>query len=577
MTQILRQRIFSTHLLWILVAIAWLGVGNYSCGLADESLSSTSLWVSSPGWVLALAQEGATSADSKDQQASQAPAAGQPAAAEKAPAQAAQGEAPATAAAAPPPAAPPEARPTAPQIPEGEIYEVRPQSFKIEVSLSGKFHPENTAEIILRPKSTSTFRIKNAVEHGTAVKKGDVLIEFETDRFEEALSDQRRRVESATIALKRAEEELRYAEAVGPLDMLAAQRAKRMADEDWEYFQKVDRPFMEKIAKFSAEVSRWYLEYEQEELRQLQKMYEADELTDETEEIILRRQKHNVQMAEMDVERSDKGLEETMKFTLPRLTESEELAVKRAEHTYRYLETTLPLRVVEAKIALEQAKETLEREKKRLAELEADRALLTIRAPIDGVVYYGEIRRGSWSGTTTSADRLQPGNSADLNKVLMTVVQPRPLSVWAEVPENRVARLRAGLNGSAETPVLPGAYLPARLAEITAAPIRERTFAARVEVDLPAEAGNVAPGTTCQVTFIPYYKQRTVVVPSTAVGSDPLEPARKFVYRLENNRLVRQAVTVGAQEGEKVEILDGIVAGDRILRNYATGEKLAAR
>ena len=469
-----------------------------------------------------------------------------------------------------------EAKPTPapPQIPAGELHEVRAELFKIEVTLSGKFHPEQAAEIILQPKNWTTFRVKKAVEHGSTVKKGDVLIEFERERYEEALVDQRRRVESATIALKRAEEELRFAQSVNPLDLQLARRNKQMIDEDWDYYQKVDRPFAEKYAKFLAEIAKWYLEYEQEELRQLEKMYQADELTDETEEIILRRQRNRVRMAEMDLELAEKRFGETMKFTIPRRTESQELSHKRAEHTLRYLEATFPLTVRDAEVSFEQAKVTLEREQKRLKELEADGELLEIRSPMDGVVYYGRIQRGSWSAPTTASERLVPGTTADTNKVLLTIIQPRPLCVWADVPENRVARLRVGLAGTAQTPVLPGAYLPAKVVELSPIPVREGNFAARIEVQIPEEASTVVPGGSCELRFVPYFKQRTLVVPASAVGTDELDPTKKFVFRLDTGgRVVRQPVTLGERSGDRVEILDGLVAGDRILRNYSAGER----
>ncbi len=500
-----------------------------------------------------------------EQKPAEAPSAPQPAPAAQPPASA---QPPAE---SQPPAAPP--KPSgAIQIPQSEIYEVRAELFKLEVSLSGKFHPAHAAEIVLRPKTWSTFRVVRAVEHGTPVKKDDVLIEFDSARMAEALAEQQRKVQLAAVSLKRVEEELRFFEATVPLDLAAAREAKRNADEDWEYFTNVDRPHMEKRAHFSAEIARWYLEYAQEELRQLEKMYQADDLTDETEEIILRRQRNNVRLAEMDVEESQKRLNELLKFTLPRTTQSRERAFQRSEPAWRYAEATLPLAITTAKVNLEEARAAYEREQKRLQELEADRELMVIRAPIDGIVYYGRITRGSWSPGTVS-DQFMPGTSVDANKVLMTVVQLRPLLAWVEVPENRVARVRAGLTGTAELPTLPGAYLPAKVLEVVSVPIREGTYAAKVQVEVPEEAFLVGPGATCQIRFLPYVKQRTLVVPATAIGSDELDPAKKYVWRLDAGRLVRQPVTLGERSNDRVEILDGIVAGDKILRNYTAADR----
>lgn len=565
----LREGLKSCVLVFVLGAAlsGWSGPGFEAWALADVSLAAQE--AEQP-------QQAQPAAPATEEPAAQQPA-GEAKPAESQPATPPPQAQPAAPAQPSPPQQRAPAQPTV-QIPQAEIYEVRAELFKIEITLSGKFHPEQATEIILRPKSWSTFRVVQAVDHGARVKKGDVLVEFESDRLLDAIADQRRRIELAATNLKRAEEELRLLEATVPLDLALAQRAKRMADEDWEYFVHVDKPFMEKSARFSAEVARWFLEYEQEELRQLEKMYKADELTDETEEIILRRQQNRVRMAQMDLEEADKRLNETLKFSLPRMTESRELSHQRAEYTFRYNEATIPLSLVTAKLNVEEARSTLEREQRRLAELEADKELLVIRSPIDGIVYYGRIVRGSWSTGLSGLERYMPGSTVDTNKVIMTVVQPRPLSVWAEIPENRVGRLRVGLTGTAELPVLPGAYLPAKLADLVLVPVKEGTFAARIEVQIPEDAPAVVPGGSCQVRFVPYLKQRTLVVPASAVGSDELDPSRKYVWRLDpSGKLVRQPVTLGERSNDRVEILDGIVAGDRILRNYSAADRLVPR
>lgn len=532
-----------------------------------------------PSWVAVLPglQEGAQAAEVPAAQSEAPPPAEAPPPEQKPAETPAQPTPPAQPPAGPPPATPSSAparpAPTV-QIPQTEIYEVRAELFKLEVTLSGKFHPEQAAEIILRPKNWTTFRVAQAVEHGARVKKGDVLLAFEADRFNDALADQRRRVELAAVSLKRAEEELRLLEATVPLDLAAARQARENAVEDWEYYTRVDRPFLEKSAQFSAQVAQWYLEYEQEELRQLEKMYQADELTDETEEIILRRQRNRVRSAEMTAEEAQKRLEEILKFTLPRATQSRERSFLRSEPLWRYSEATIPLALTSARVNLEEARASYERERRRLEELEADQHLMVIRSPMDGVVYYGRFTRGTWSPGTVS-DQYMPGTSVDTNKVLMTVVQPRPLVAWVEVPENRVARIRPGLTGTAELPTLPGAYLPAKVVDVLPVPVREGNYAAKVEVEIPEEAHVVGPGASCQIRFLPYVKQRTLVVPASAVGTDELDPAKKYVWRLDpSGRLVRQAVTLGERTNDRVEILDGVVAGDKILRNYTAADRL---
>ncbi len=71
------------------------------------------------------------------------------------------------------------------------------------------------------------------------------------------------------------------------------------------------------------------LEYQQEELRQLEKMYKADDITEETEEIVLRRARDNVEQAKFMLEFAQLNHDHALKFDLPRKEEQVNEAAKR--------------------------------------------------------------------------------------------------------------------------------------------------------------------------------------------------------------------------------------------------------
>ena len=77
-----------------------------------------------------------------------------------------------------------------------------------------------------------------------------------------------------------------------------ADRAERHSEEDWNYFVNVDRPVAQRSANFMVKMNEDFLSYEQEELRQLEKMYKADDLAEPTEEIILKCARDNVECGE---------------------------------------------------------------------------------------------------------------------------------------------------------------------------------------------------------------------------------------------------------------------------------------
>jgi hypothetical protein len=74
-----------------------------------------------------------------------------------------------------------------------------------------------------------------------------------------------------------------------------------MSEEDQRYYFDKQRPFDLKVLAFSLQSSKDRLEYAEEELRQLEKMYEADDLVEESEAIVLKRARNSVEAAKMSL------------------------------------------------------------------------------------------------------------------------------------------------------------------------------------------------------------------------------------------------------------------------------------
>ena len=96
--------------------------------------------------------------------------------------------------------------------------------------------------------------------------------------------------------------ELLTVKAVGRLK--TAEVAYNRARDDHKYYVEIERPLQEESTKRSLQSSERYLESATEELNQLLKMYKEDDLTEETEEIILKRQRYAVESAEFRLKSS---------------------------------------------------------------------------------------------------------------------------------------------------------------------------------------------------------------------------------------------------------------------------------
>ena len=84
----------------------------------------------------------------------------------------------------------------------------------------------------------------------------------------------------------------------------------------------------------------------------------------------------------------------------------------------------LPLLMSKHRLEVEKLQVPADQAEEQLKKLVADRDAMIVKAPIDGIVYYGSAVRGKWSAA--SVETLRRGDSILPNEVFMTVVQTRP-------------------------------------------------------------------------------------------------------------------------------------------------------
>ena len=276
------------------------------------------------------------------------------------------------------------------------IVKVEKRPIRIEVTLTGVFEATRVTEVSIRPTAWSfPLTVDRAIGLGTPVRKGDILVEFDHEKIDKAIEDMQ--VENATgdLALKQAEEEIPILEKALPVDLAAALRAKTQADEDLTKFLEIDRAQSERNAQFMVKRSVEFLEYAREELRQLEKMYRSKDLTEETEEIILRRQRFQVESSEFNLKESQLRQDQTLKIDLPRREQRERENVVKLTIELEKARVLLPLNLNQKRIALAKLRHDRAKSVEKLANLRRDRDMFTVHAPSDGLVYYGRCERAT--------------------------------------------------------------------------------------------------------------------------------------------------------------------------------------
>ena len=228
-------------------------------------------------------------------------------------------------------AKPEEKAPAKPEAKKRKTLKIEPKRLKIDLALDGTFVANKTEEVAFRPEAWTDYEIVEVVEHGAKVHKGESLFKFDSEKLDEAIADLELEQRINELAILKSEEEMPRMEKTLKLDSAAAERSNQQAKEDFERYNEIDRPMMEKTAEFMVKYYNFNLNYEKDELEQLEKMYKADDLTEETEEIVLKRQKNSVEFAEFSLENAKLSRDETLKISLPRYDIRIKEALERSE------------------------------------------------------------------------------------------------------------------------------------------------------------------------------------------------------------------------------------------------------
>lgn len=181
------------------------------------------------------------------------------------------------------------------------------------------------------------------------------------------------------------------------------------------------------------------------------------------------------------------------------------------------------------------------------------RADLVVTSPIDGVV----LRRD-----------FEVGEVVGVNDALFWVGSPRPLRLTVDVDEEDIPRVVPGQKVLIKADSFPGRTLEARVGRITPKgdPVN-KTF--RVRVTLPDDTPLLV-GMTTEVNIVTAEKPQALLVPASAVVDGK-------VFVVEEGRTALKPVTIGIRGRNRVEVVEGLSPGDRLVASPPAGLKAGER
>ncbi len=187
---------------------------------------------------------------------------------------------------------------------------------------------------------------------------------------------------------------------------------------------------------------------------------------------------------------------------------------------------------------------------REIAEIErtgAVRKTMTLRAPVGGFVLEKNVLAGQ---------RIMSGDA------MFKVADLRTVWIEGEVFEQDLAAVRAGQTVRIEFQALPGESRVGRISYVYPT-LNPDTRTVRVRVALPNPDLRLKPGMYATIRITGTVRPNAVTVPRSAVLSTG---ERSIVFvREKNGQLTPREVTPGASSDERIEILNGLAAGETVV------------
>ncbi len=449
-----------------------------------------------------------------------------------------------------------------------KAHPVTAGAFEATITLEAVIELQGAAEVQIKPEEWATFTVETAIEHGSLVKEGDLLVKFESEGLDRELEDLKFQVEAGTLAIKLAQIELELLQKSNPLDLEAAERSSQVATEEWEFYQKQGEALARQSTEENLNSVREMVEGTQEELTQLEKMYKADDLTEETEEIILKRARSEVERAEFMLKLSQVQHDRRLEQELPREKRQKEVAKDREALALSKTQVSLPLTLSQKKVELEKLEHGQKQLTQKWERLKKDHELLELKSPIAGVVVYGEAERGRWLTTEAMRTSLRRGGTIAPHQVILTVVPTdKGAFIWAEIPEKEIGLCRVGQFGRYVETAYPDSRVKCELKAISSIFTKDGIYLAGF---VAAEESPVHPrimtGMTGKMRLVVFSENDVLAVPSTAIFPDEDDPNLRYVYlAVAGDEPRKQTVEVGLSSATRTHIKSGLKTGDQIL------------
>lgn len=419
---------------------------------------------------------------------------------------------------------------------------------QLRVTAEARLEAGRVAKVRLTPEAyTGTFEIAEVLTRAGRVEPGQLLLRFD----DEPLNDQ---IRSAQTTLAETAERLAFEHQ--ELDVLRQSNATRIhraekaladAQLTWELWQTSQGQRMLRAADLNTRQRLSSVLNQREELAQLKAMYQGAELESATKEIVLERAMRSLEIAEewLDIVREDERI--IIDHTHPQRARDTRDEVRYREEALAHARIQSTIAETRKQRALQQATRSHEDAVKRAQQLERDRQLLTIAAPIGGLL--------------KPIDQ-EPGDRLNNRQIAVEIHDDSTLRVTFAATPNDLRALHEGQEITVRATELPEVVMTGHIQSISTigrASGKQTYFDVIVHISEPHELARIGLNVSLKATTTLH---NVLMINREAVHWEDGIP---HVDVLVDGDVHRRAIVIAASNNENYQVIKGLHEDDEII------------
>jgi multidrug resistance efflux pump len=425
---------------------------------------------------------------------------------------------------------------------------VQPGDLVLRLTQEGRIDSASRTKVRPIPQAYSGgYDIIEVVTRSGPVKQGDVIVRFDLRDYEYQLRGAREAMEDARRRLEWVREEQRMQADATALSLERSQKSLEAAQRALQIWESHEGPKMLKSTELGLQQQQFYIDDQQEELDQLEKMYEGTHLATETKDIVLERARRQLRMAHAwrDIEVGDARITTQIHHPIRDRDVRDEVRYATQQHEHATVNAAIGL--ARKRMEVEGAERAVRDAEERLAKLEADRETFELAAPASGVM---------------TAITMDVGESVGARQMVSEVLDPSRLVVRLNLTAEDLRVLEGGAAIRLAAPESPDTTVTGRISELafigTAAGDATH-FPAVIAVESGAD--RLRLGMRCAASA----ERGLAGVLTVPVAAVKREHGQAWVTVRGASGDERREIVTGAVSGDMVQVVSGLSGGEDVV------------